>query len=82
MDETSILVRSDRSRTESTGNAVVDFLQCFHGSCGGAWGSKTARTSDKNLERLGFTKYVRGDGGKLQKRFGKGPDVIKKPPKE
>lgn len=41
-----------------------------------------ARTSDKNLERLGFTKYVRGDDGKLQKRFGKGPNKISKPPKE
>ncbi len=41
-----------------------------------------AATSDKNLERLGFTKYVRGDGGKLEKRFGKGPSQIKKPPKE
>jgi hypothetical protein len=41
-----------------------------------------AATSDKNLERLGFTKYVRGEGGKLQKRFGKGPDKISKPPAE
>lgn len=41
-----------------------------------------AATSDKNLERLGFTKYVRGEGGKLQKRFGKGPDKLSKPPSE
>jgi len=41
--------------------------------------SKSA-TSDKNLERLGFAKYVRGDSGKLEKRFGKGPSMIKKPP--
>lgn len=40
-----------------------------------------AATSDGNLERLGFTKYVRGDSGKLEKRFGKGPDKINKPPK-
>ena len=40
-----------------------------------------AATSDKNLERLGFTKYVRGDSGKLEKRFGKGPTKINKPPK-
>ncbi len=41
-----------------------------------------AATSDKNLERLGFTKYVRGEGGKMEKRFGKGPSKISKPPKE
>ncbi len=39
-----------------------------------------ATTSDKNLERLGFTKYVKGDGGKYEKRFGSGPDAMKKPP--
>lgn len=37
-------------------------------------------TSDSNLERLGFTKYVKSDTGKYEKRFGKGPDGIKKPP--
>jgi len=39
-----------------------------------------AATGDKNLERLGFTKYVKGDGGKYEKRFGGGPDMVKKPP--
>ena len=39
-----------------------------------------AKTSDGNLERLGFTKYVKGDGGKYQKLYGKGPDTVKKPP--
>src|SRR5438105_1941241 len=38
-------------------------------------------TSDKRLERGGFTKYVKGDTGKYEKAFGKGPDMIKKPPK-
>lgn len=36
--------------------------------------------SDNRLESLGFTKYVKGDGGKYEKRFGKGPDSVKKPP--
>jgi predicted nucleic acid-binding Zn ribbon protein len=36
-----------------------------------------AKTSDKSLEKMGFTKYVKGDGG-YQKLFGKGPDVRKK----
>jgi hypothetical protein len=38
-----------------------------------------AKTSDGNLERLGFTKYVKGDNG-YQKLFGKGPDRMKRPP--
>jgi hypothetical protein len=41
-----------------------------------------AATSDSNLERLGFTKYVRGDSGKYEKRFGKGPDSVRKPPSD
>jgi len=41
-----------------------------------------AKTSDNNLDRLGFTKYVKGGSGKYEKRFGKGPDIMKKPPKE
>ena len=39
-----------------------------------------AKTSDKSLEGLGFTKYVKGDNGKYQKLFGKGPDRISRPP--
>ena len=31
-----------------------------------------AKLSDKKLERMGFTKYVRGEGG-YEKLFGKGP---------
>jgi predicted nucleic acid-binding Zn ribbon protein len=42
---------------------------------------KTA-SSDKNLERTGFTKYVKGDDGKYQKLFGKGPAKISKPPSQ
>lgn len=46
-----------------------------------AWTDTHAKgkTSDTSLERLGFTKYVKGSGG-YQKQFGKGPDAIKKPP--
>jgi hypothetical protein len=39
-------------------------------------------SSDKNLERTGFTKYVKGDDGKYQKLFGKGPAKISKPPSQ
>lgn len=37
-------------------------------------------SSDKNLERTGFTKYVKSNDGKYKKLFGKGPDKISKPP--
>ena len=32
--------------------------------------------SDSNLERLGFTKYVKTDDAKYEKAVGKGPDLI------
>jgi hypothetical protein len=31
---------------------------------------------DKNLERLGFTKYVKSDKGGYEKTVGKGPDSL------
>jgi len=39
-----------------------------------------AKTSDKNLERLGFTKYVKSADGKYEKTLGKGPSKLSKPP--
>jgi len=41
-----------------------------------------AKTSDGSLERMGFTKYAKGASGKYEKLFGKGPDIIKKPPQQ
>lgn len=38
----------------------------------------TKSTSDHNLERLGFTKYVKSGDGTYEKTAGKGPNVIKK----
>ena len=35
-----------------------------------------ARTSEKNLERLGFTKYQRSGKGHYEKRVGAGPDLL------
>jgi len=35
-----------------------------------------ANMSDKNLKRLGFTKYTKAGDGKYEKRAGSGPDVI------
>lgn len=34
------------------------------------------KLSDKNLDRLGFTKYQKAGDGHYEKRAGKGPDVI------
>jgi hypothetical protein len=39
-----------------------------------------ANLSDKNLERMGFTKYVKSGNGKYEKTAGKGPSQISKPP--
>jgi len=35
-----------------------------------------SRMSNKNLDRLGFTKYERAGDGKYEKKAGKGPNVI------
>ena len=34
------------------------------------------KLSDKNLDRLGFTKYERAGGGFYEKKAGQGPNVI------
>lgn len=38
--------------------------------------SDKSKLSDKNLDRLGFTKYQKSGEGKWEKRAGKGPDSI------
>jgi hypothetical protein len=35
-------------------------------------------TSDKNLERLGFTKYIKSGEGTYEKTVGTGPNIIKR----
>jgi predicted nucleic acid-binding Zn ribbon protein len=44
----------------------------------GNWSESATRQklSDKNLDRLGFTKYQRAGDGKFEKRAGSGPNVI------
>ncbi len=32
--------------------------------------------SDNNLERMGFSKYVKADHGKYERSVGKGPDLL------
>jgi len=38
--------------------------------------AEAMRMSNKNLDRLGFTKYERAGGGFYEKKAGKGPKVI------
>lgn len=38
---------------------------------------KKEQLSDRNLEKLGFTKYVKGQGG-YEKVTGEGPDLIQR----
>ena len=38
--------------------------------------SEKQKLSNKNLDRLGFTKYERAGDGKYEKKAGKGPNVI------
>lgn len=44
----------------------------------GNWSDHASKNklSDKNLDRMGFTKYQRSGDGTYEKRAGKGPDVI------
>jgi hypothetical protein len=44
----------------------------------GEWSDHATKQklSDKNLDRLGFTKYERAGGGHYEKKAGGGPNVI------
>jgi len=44
----------------------------------GKWSDAATKNklSDKNLDRLGFTKYQRAGDGTYEKRAGKGPNAI------
>lgn len=37
-----------------------------------------AKLSDNNLEKLGFTKYVKSGNGRYEKTAGKGPSMLRK----
>lgn len=59
-----------------TGAPVRRLVQAPH--IAGNWSDSATKQklSDKNLDRLGFTKYQRAGDGKFEKRAGKGPDQI------
>ncbi|MFZ4643027.1 MAG: FmdB family zinc ribbon protein [Phycisphaerales bacterium] len=42
------------------------------------FGSDSQRLSNKNLDRLGFTKYERAGNGTWEKKAGKGPPSIQR----
>jgi len=59
-----------------TGEKVVRVFKAPHVA---GWGHEShvkQMTSDKNLERLGFTKYVRSGKGHYEKRVGQGPEHV------
>lgn len=69
---------SDPPLTEhpETGQPVHRIPQAPH--IAGNWSDSSTKQklSDKNLDRLGFTKYQNAGGGHFEKKAGAGPDVI------
>ncbi len=59
-----------------TGQPVRRVIQAPY--VGGKWSESSMKQnlSDKRLEQLGFTKYVKAGDGVYEKRAGKGPSVI------
>ncbi|MEZ6132921.1 MAG: zinc ribbon domain-containing protein [Planctomycetaceae bacterium] len=60
-----------------TGEPVQRVIQTVF--VGGMWtesSMKNRMKDEKKLDRLGFTKYVKGGDGVYEKRLGKGPDLI------
>lgn len=61
-----------------TGNPVRRVITAAWTPKGFMGHDKKEQLSDRNLEKLGFTKYVKGKGG-YEKTAGDGPDRIKRP---
>ncbi len=59
-----------------TGEAVVRVFTAPHVAGRHNERHEKQAMSDKNLERLGFTKYVRQGKGNYEKRTGAGPDRL------
>ena len=59
-----------------TGEPVRRVPQAPH--IAGEWSDSAskAKLSNKNLDRLGFTKYEKAGGGRYEKKAGSGPNVI------
>lgn len=69
---------SDDALTEhpDTGQPIRRIPTAPH--IGGEWSDAATKSklSDKNLDRLGFTKYQNTGGGHYEKRAGSGPDLL------
>lgn len=64
------------TRHPETGQPVRRVVQAPN--IGGGWSDAATKSklSDRNLDRLGFTKYVNQGGGKFEKSAGSGPQTI------
>jgi hypothetical protein len=60
-----------------TGNAVRRVVTAAYTPKPFLGHDKKEQLSDRNLENLGFTKYVKGKGG-YEKTAGDGPDLLKR----
>lgn len=69
---------SEEALTEhpETGEKVVRVFQSPHIAGSGHERIQKQNTSDDNLERLGFTKYVRNGKGHYEKHVGQGPESL------
>lgn len=61
-----------------SGNAVQRVITAAWTPKGFMGHDKKEQLSDRNLEKLGFTKYVKGKRG-YEKTAGDGPDQLKRP---
>lgn len=68
------MVDDPLTKHPQTGQPVRRVIQAPNIS--GEWSDKSGKLSDKNLDRLGFTKYQNVGGGHFEKRAGGGPDAI------
>lgn len=59
-----------------TGERVVRVFRAPHVAGSSNERIVKEKASDKNLDRLGFTKYVRNGKGHYEKHVGKGPDSL------
>ncbi len=59
-----------------TGVPVRRVITSFHVAGGWSDIGMQGKLSDKNLDRMGFTKYVKAGDGHYEKTTGSGPDLI------
>jgi hypothetical protein len=64
------------TRHPETGEKVVRVFQAPHVAGWSHERQSKQMLGDKNIERLGFTKYVRNGKGQYEKRTGQGPGNI------